>query len=169
MHAPDQNILDNQTQRRARNAANIAIRLTAMTGVFGSFGFSTLAVKQFIAPYTANYFPGCPPEGAISARLQPSTKTTRASGTIPRCSTFWFEARDSLQMAGRVAIRDNFIYLQEADESFARFAPPQEVKAPELFQRRNHAFPTKKIDDMRNRILRHNSNNKFCSPQQNVH
>ena len=58
MHAPDQNILDYKAQRDARSAANIAIGLTAMTGIFGSFGFSTLAVRLFIGKYTANFFPG---------------------------------------------------------------------------------------------------------------
>ncbi len=58
MHAPEQNILDYRAQRNARNAANIAIGLTAMTTLFGSFGFSTLAVKLFIGRYTANFFPG---------------------------------------------------------------------------------------------------------------
>lgn len=61
MHAPEQNILDYQTQRRARQAANIALAMTAMTGVFGSFAFSTLAVRLFISPYTANFFPGYVP------------------------------------------------------------------------------------------------------------
>ena len=58
MHAPEQNILDYTAQRNARNAANIAIGLTAMTGLFGSFGFSTLAVRLFISPYVKNFFPG---------------------------------------------------------------------------------------------------------------
>ncbi len=58
MHAPDQNILDYKAQRNARSAANIALALTVMAGVFGSFLFSTIAVKLFIGKYTANFFPG---------------------------------------------------------------------------------------------------------------
>ena len=61
MHAPEQNILDYKAQRDARNAANLAMALTVMTGVFSSFGFSTLAVRLFITPYAANFFPGYVP------------------------------------------------------------------------------------------------------------
>ncbi|MHB1642327.1 MAG: type IV secretory system conjugative DNA transfer family protein, partial [Acidithiobacillus sp.] len=61
MHAPEQNILDYKAQRDARNAANIALALTVMAGLFGSFGFSTLAVRLFIGRYTANFFPGYVP------------------------------------------------------------------------------------------------------------
>ena len=60
-HLPDQNILDYKAQRDARNAANLAMALTVMAGVFSSFGFSTLAVRLFIGKYTANFFPGYVP------------------------------------------------------------------------------------------------------------
>ena len=64
MHAPEQNTLDYKAQRDARNAANIAMALTVMTGVFSSFGFSTLGVKLLIGKYTANFFPGYIPLNA---------------------------------------------------------------------------------------------------------
>ncbi|WP_366144719.1 hypothetical protein [Acidithiobacillus sp.] len=69
MHTPDQNILDYKAQRDARNAANIALTLTVMAGLFGSFLFSTLAVRLFIGKYTANFFPGYVPlKAAIHVR-----------------------------------------------------------------------------------------------------
>ncbi|MGC9217750.1 MAG: type IV secretory system conjugative DNA transfer family protein, partial [Acidithiobacillus sp.] len=64
MHAPDQNVLDYKAQRDARNAANLAMALTVLAGVFSSFGFSTLAVKLFISPYADRFFPGYVPLSA---------------------------------------------------------------------------------------------------------
>ncbi|MGC9217593.1 type IV secretory system conjugative DNA transfer family protein [Acidithiobacillus sp.] len=58
MHTPEQNVLDYKSQKAARDAPFIGMALTAMTGVFGSFLWSTMAIRFFIGKYTANFFPG---------------------------------------------------------------------------------------------------------------
>lgn len=61
MHTPNQNVIDYRAQKAARDAPFLAVALTVITAVFGSYAFSTLAVMVFMGKYSRNFFQGYVP------------------------------------------------------------------------------------------------------------
>lgn len=61
MHTPNQNVIDYKAQKAAREAPFLALILTIMAAVFGSYAFSSLAVLVFMGKYARNFFQGYNP------------------------------------------------------------------------------------------------------------
>ncbi len=168
MHAPEQNILDYKAQRAARNAGNMAAALTAMTALFSSFGFSTIAVKLFIGKYIPNFFPGYVPLHAGNLPVYTPYALYRAYTSFWKYPmmqhAFYFAAAGMLLCTLGVAVwqfievgkKQNVLYNNDLHGS-AHWATPSEVRRMSLLPQ-----PGKVRDWLRKTIVRKAVRSTIC-------